>query len=63
MTGRCPTRAAGTRLASLADDADDRVVFGWLLPGRGHASKDAEIMVVRHEVTMLRRQVTRAKPH
>jgi putative transposase len=31
-------------------------VFGWLLLlGRGQASKDAEIMVLRHEVTMLRR--------
>jgi hypothetical protein len=38
-------------------------VFGWLLLlGRGHASKDAEIMVLRHEVTVLRRQVARAKP-
>jgi hypothetical protein len=38
-------------------------VFGWLvLLGRGQASKDAEIMVLRHEVTLLRRQVTRPKP-
>ena len=38
-------------------------VFGWLLLlGRGHASKDAEIMVLRHEVTVLRRQVARPKP-
>ena len=38
-------------------------VFGWLvLLGRGQASKDAEIMVLRHEVTVLRRQVTRPKP-
>jgi hypothetical protein len=51
MTGRYQGRAAGTRLASLADDADHRVVFNWLLLGRGHAPKDAEIMVVRHEVT------------
>ena len=38
-------------------------VFGWLvLFGRGRASKDAEVMVLRHEVTVLRRQVARPKP-
>ena len=37
--------------------------FGWLLlPSRSQASKDAEIMVLRHEVTVLRHQVTRPKP-
>ena len=31
-------------------------VFGWLvLLGRGQASRDAEIMVLCHEVTVLRR--------
>jgi putative transposase len=37
-------------------------IFGWLLLlGRAQASKDAEIMVLRHEVAVLRRQVTRPK--
>jgi putative transposase len=36
-------------------------VFGWLvLLGRSQASKNAEIMVVRHEVAVLRRQPTPA---
>jgi hypothetical protein len=38
-------------------------VFGWLiLLGRSQASKGAEIMVLRHEVTVLRRQVARPRP-
>jgi putative transposase len=38
-------------------------VFGWLvLLGRSKASKDAEIMVLRHEIAVLRRQVARPKP-
>jgi putative transposase len=38
-------------------------IFGWLLLlGRGQASKDAEILMLRHEVAVLRRQVARTKP-
>ncbi|MEV4169125.1 integrase core domain-containing protein [Nonomuraea sp. NPDC049709] len=38
-------------------------VFGWLvLLGRGQASKDVEMMVLRHEVAVLKRQVVRPKP-
>ena len=38
-------------------------VFGWLaLLARSGTSKDVEILVLRHEVAVLRRQVTRPKP-
>jgi hypothetical protein len=38
-------------------------VFGWLvLLGRGQASKNVEIMVLRHEIAVLKRQVVRPKP-
>jgi len=38
-------------------------VFGWLfMLGRTQASKDAEILVLRHEVMVLRRQVAQPKP-
>ena len=38
-------------------------VFGWLvLLGRSQASKDAEILVLRHEVMVLRHQVARPSP-
>jgi len=38
-------------------------LFGWLvLLGRSQASNEVEIMVLRHEVMVLRRQVARPRP-
>jgi putative transposase len=38
-------------------------VFGWLaLLARSGTSKEAEILVLRHEVAVLRHQVARPKP-
>jgi hypothetical protein len=39
-------------------------VFGWLrLLARNAAAKDLEILILRHEVTVLRRHVSRPRPH
>lgn len=38
-------------------------VFGWLpLLAQSDAAKDAQILVLRHEVAVLRRQAARPKP-
>jgi hypothetical protein len=38
-------------------------VFGWLrLLARSTAAKDIEILILRHEVTVLRRHVSRPRP-
>lgn len=38
--------------------------FGWLaLLARSDTSKDVEILVLRHEIAILHRQVARPKPH
>ena len=39
------------------------MVFGWLrLLARSAAAKDGEILILRHEVTVLRRRVSRPRP-
>ena len=38
-------------------------LFGWLaLLARSDASKDVEILALRHEVTVMRRQIVRPQP-
>lgn len=38
-------------------------VFGWIvLLGRSQASKDVEILILRHQLSVLRRQVAAPRP-
>ena len=40
------------------------LLFGWVaLLARSDTSKDVEILVLRHEVAVLRRQIVRPKPY
>jgi hypothetical protein len=56
--------AAGSRFVSLRLLYLITVrVFAWLvLLGRSQGPKDAEIMILRHEIAVLRRQVARPAP-
>jgi hypothetical protein len=62
--GRNRWIAAGSRFAHIRLLYLVRIqVFGWLvLLSRSQASEDTEIIVLRHEVAVLRRQVTHPKP-
>ena len=47
----------------MSRPARARLLFGWpALLARSGTSKEVEILVLRHEVAVLRRQVARPKP-